>query len=234
MKQLIFLSALLVVLSLSSCIDKKEDVSVVGDAFILSRTAGDETVYGLSLHAYSLSKFSSVTVTSDDLYFSNYTLTPYQNDEAHFHYETPSAQFSTEIPGPGTYTFNASFKNGNTDVATDILTTAVLAPPVLERCEWSSGESALMVEWADVSSAELYVVRIFNGNNLVYLYQLSTEFTSLKIAQSSNGWLNNEIPQSGTGYKVLVQAFLFESATADAFNIQAISETDQTIVWGQE
>ena len=56
MKQLRILAMLLALIFVTSC-NKDDQATGTGDAFIIVKKSGDNTVYGISLYAYTFSTF---------------------------------------------------------------------------------------------------------------------------------------------------------------------------------
>ena len=232
MKNLKIFSLILVIAVLASCKKADQQATGIGDAVIVAKKSGSETVYGLSLYAYTFSNFKSVQAVSSAVPGKTFNLNAYQSNKSNFYYETPDASFTATPPAPATYNFSANFENGVSGTFQDELTDKVLALPVIDTCLYYSSRHALRLTWEKVTDAFSYSINILDGEKIVFgSVELSNTVQSFAISASGGGWFSGFTPVSGKTYTVRMNAFLFE-AQNDAYNVQAISVKDTTAVWG--
>ena len=112
MKSLNFFVLVLITLFMASCNKNQDEGSGTGDAIIVAKKSGTNTVYGVSLYAYSFSPFQSVKVTSSADATKTYNLKANQGYKTNFAYEAPNAEFTTTKPVVSTFNFSAVFENG--------------------------------------------------------------------------------------------------------------------------
>jgi len=233
MKAYIFFVFIFIALFTTSCNKSDDDGSGTGDAIIIAKKSGTNTVYGVTLYAYSFSTFQSVKATSAVYAAKTYTLKVNQGYKTNFYYETPDTEFTTTKPAATTYNFSAVFENGVTDEFEDNLTDKALALPIIEKVEYNLTSSDLGVTWKSVPEADSYAINIFDGSNLVYSGPELVNTLKYFAVGSSSGWVAGATPVSGKSYTVRLLAFLYEP-NGDSYNIQAVSmaDTDKPIVWG--
>jgi len=233
MKTHYFFVFILIVLFTTSCNKSEDDGSGTGDAIIIAKKSGTNTVYGVTLYAYSFSPFQSVKATNAVDAAKTYTLKVNQGYKTNYYYETPDAEFTVTKPAATTFNFSAVFENGVTDEFEDNLTDKVLALPTIEKAEYNLTSADLGVTWKSVPDADSYAINVFDGTNLVYSSPELVNTLKYFAVGSSSGWVAGVTPVSGKTYTVRVLAFLYEP-NGDSYNIQAVSmaDSDKPIAWG--
>lgn len=217
---------------MTSCIKSDEKATGVGDVLIVSKKSGEDTVYGLSLYAYTFSSFQSVTADSSGVGDHIFTLKPNQGYKTNFYYETPEAEFTTTKPAAATFNFSSVFENGTVQEFQDVLSSKALLPPVIDSCKYSSTEHLLKINWATVTDADTYTITILDGSTLVFgSPEFDNTYKAFSISTEGIGWASGFTPVSGKTYTVRLFAFLYESG-ANSYNVQASTLTDTTVVWG--
>jgi hypothetical protein len=233
MKQLKFFVIVLVVALLASC-NKDNQPTGVGDALIVAKKSGSNTVYGLSLYAYTFSSFQSVKAVSSADAGNTYTLQSYPGYASNYYYETPDADYSTTKPAASIYTFTAVFSDGSTQDFQDELSDLALLPPNIEKCAYDVTAGVLEVTWTPVTDADSYSVKILDGTTQVFgSPELSSIIKTYTISASGNGWATGFTPVNGKTYTVKTFAYLYEPQ-GNAYNVQALSVTDTSVLWGNE
>lgn len=232
MKQFKILTIVLLTLLVASCNKEENQATGVGDVLIVAKKSGANTVYGISIYSYTFSSFKSVTVVSTVAPEKTYTLKAYQNYKTNFYYETPDAEFTATKPAATTFNFSAIFENGVTHEFQDILTDKFLDVPVIEKCEYSTTNHKLDINWATLTNADSYAINILDGSTTVFgsLEQPNT-VKSYSISENGGGWASGFTPISGKTYKVKILAFLYEP-NGTSYNVQATSVAETTVVWG--
>ena len=229
----LFLALLTTASLLISCNKSNSEATGAGDAVIVAKKSGSETVYGISLYAYTYSSFSSVKVVSSAIADQTYTLKANQGFKTNYYYETPESGFSPTKPEPATYSFSAVFDNGATDEFTDVLTDKVLPLPNIESCVYNPTAHQLDVKWTTLTDADSYAINILDGTKVVFAsIELAKTLKAYSISTSGGGWATDFTPVAGRPYTVRLLAFLYETEP-DPLNVQASSFSDQSVVWGE-
>lgn len=219
-------------LTLFSCNKNADTATGVGDALVVTRQIGGQTVYGISLYAYTFSSFNTVTATTSADPGKIYTLKANQGYATNFLYETPDAEYSTTQPTAMTFNFSATFKNSATDEFQDLLSDQVLDLPNLTKCEYNSTTHQLEMDWDLLTNADSYAITIMNGTTMVFgSTELAKTIKGYAVKTTGTGWANGFTPESGKTYTVRLMAFEYEP-NGDAYNVQATSVTQTTAVWG--
>jgi len=230
MKQLRIFAILLSVILMISC--NKDQATGTGDVIIVAKQSGTNTVYGLSLYAYTLSSFSSVTAVSSADPTKKYTLKSNQGYKTSFSYETPESEYTTTKPVPTTYNFSAVFENGVAQTFQNILSDKVLPIPNVVKCEYSTTNHQLEVGWTALTDANSYSISIFEGTTLTFgSTEINKTTLSFSVSSTGGGWTVGFTPVSGKTYNVRVYAYLNEPG-GGAYNVQSISIAEKTVVWG--
>lgn len=232
MKQFKFFAIFILALSILSC-SKKEDVATgVGDAIIIVKKSGTNTVYGVSLFAYTYSAFQSVKAVSSAAPEKTLTLKANQGYNSNFYLEAADNEFTTTKPAASIYKFSAIFENGATDEFQNELTDKVVAPAILDTCQYKPTRHLLRVVWKDVVDAESYSISIYDGSTVVFAsLELDPKIKAYSIVSYGSGWASGFTPENGKTYTVKVFAYLYET-TKTAYNVQAVSVVESPVVWG--
>lgn len=232
MKQFRIIAILLAVILMVSCNKYDDKATGVGDVMIVAKKSGANTVYGISLYAYSLSPFASVIAVSEADPGKTYTLKANQEYETSFYYETPENEFTTTKPLASTFKFSAIFENGVVQEFENNLSDKVLPIPTFEKCEYNAVDHQLDVKWTLISNASSYSISIFSNSKIIFgRPELKNDGGTLTIKTSDIGWAEDSKPESGKTYTVRLFAYLYEPG-GGAFNIQSSSFAEQTVVWG--
>lgn len=232
MKQLKIILLLLIIGSVSSCKKDEVQTSGVGDAIIITKKIGSNTVYGLTFYAYTFNSFSNVTVSGVKSPAKTYTLKANLGYKTNFYYETPDAEFSATKPTADTFNFSATYENGASLQFTDDLTDKVLGLPVIEKCAYNSTKGMLELSWSELPEADSYAINILDGSTVVFgSVELSKTVKAYSISASGGGWANGFRPVSGKNYKVKLLAFMYEPQVS-SYDVQATSFSETNVDWG--
>lgn len=112
MKQLNFLVVVLLALIITSCNKSDEKANGEGDALIIAKHSGTNTVYGITLYAYTFSSFQSVTAVNSNETGKTYILKSNQGYKTNFYYETPEADSPLPNHQPHRLIFRQFSKTG--------------------------------------------------------------------------------------------------------------------------
>lgn len=232
MKPLKIFAFVLIATFMASCIKSDDDATGVGDVILVTKKMGNNTVYGVSLYAYSFSSFQSVNAVTTGEPVKTYTLKANQGYKTNFYFETPDADFASAMPEATTYNFSAVFENGATDEFQDVLTDKALTPPVIDTCEYRTTSHLLKINWTTVANADSYAFNLLDGNEVIFgSTELANTSKTYSVTATGTGWASGFTPVSGKTYTLKLFAFLYEP-NGDSYNVQATSVSDTTFVWG--
>jgi hypothetical protein len=233
MKLIKSLAFVICAILLTSCLKTTVEIKSSGDAMIISKFDGNKVVYGLSIYAYTNGEFKSVEVTSSAEPGKSFTLKSDQGVKTNFIYDMPESEYSATKPAPSTYTFTATFTDGTTQVFTDDLEDKVLPLPSIEKCTYNTQMLQLEIGWTAVEGASSYAINVLNGTSPVYWSNELTGTTkSFSVTSGTNGWASNFYPETGKTYTLRLYTYLYEDQ-GNRYNIQAVSFTDKTVIWGK-
>lgn len=231
MKQLRIFGLLVVVLLMGSCDKGEDEATGTGDVMIMSKRSGTGIVYGLSINAYTLSAFSSVTAVGSDDPGKLYTLQANQGHKTSFMYETPANEMTASKPAVSTFSFSANFENGVSQQFEDVLSSEALAPSTIDSLHHNVIKKQLRITWSAVTDADFYIVDIMDGaTNIFGTPELANTVKAINVNVQLPSADSGFKPVSGKTYTVRVWAYLFESQT-DFYNLQALSVVERSIVW---
>lgn len=217
---------------MASCNKSQDEATGVGDAIIIVKKPGTETVYGYSLYAYSFSPFKSVTATNAVIPDKTFTLKVNQEYKTNFYYEPADADFKSTKPVVSTFIFSAVFENGATDEFQDEVTDKILAVPSIDKTEYNATSKELGVTWTSITGADSYGINILDGAKVVYGSPELLNTVKYYAVSSTSGWATG-YPVAGKTYTVRLNAYLYEPS-GNSYNIQAVSIAEKTIPkWGE-
>lgn len=231
MKQLRILGLLVAVLLMGSCDKGEDDASGTGDVMIMSKRSGTNILYGLSINAYTLSAFSSVTAVGSADPGKLYTLKANQGYKTSFLYETPANEMTVSKPAASTFNFSATFENGVSQQFEDVLSGEALLPSTVDTLQYNAVKKQLKITWSAVTGASIYIVDIMDGATMVFATsELGNTVKAINVNVQLPSAASGFKPVSGKTYTVRVWAYLYESQ-ADFYNLQAVSVVERSIVW---
>jgi hypothetical protein len=232
MNSLKAISILLISLIFASCNKEDNKDTGTGDAIIVCKKSGTNDVYGISLYANTRSSFKSVTAINTAEPAKIYTLRANQGFKSIFYYDSPDSLYTTTKPVASTINFSAIFENGSTAEFQDELSDKILAPAVIDTCQYSSTKKALQLIWKPVTGANSYAINISDSTTQVFSTpEFSPSLNAVWITSNSSGWINGYSPIAGKTYKVKIFAYLYE-AKMTAYNMQCVSIGESDTVWG--
>jgi hypothetical protein len=217
----------------SSCNKNSGDSSVVGDAIVVAKKSGANTVYAMAHYAYAYSPLKSVGVQSMLDPTNKVELSPNGLYTTNFLKEPANTDFTTTKPSADTFTFKAVFESGNTYETEDIITSDILTPATIEKSTYNSEKSYAEIAWTALTNADSYVITLFDeSGTLVFRSgEFSSTVTSGTLSASATGWITT--PVAGKTYRIRIQAFKYEdSKNPNSYHIQSTSYSEANIVWG--
>jgi hypothetical protein len=220
-------------LILSSCLSTETDTVGFGDAYVLVEIIDQDTLTGLGLHAFSYSEFSAVTVNLEGNEEKSYVLTPYLGYKQDFIWNTPTEEFSAELPEAGNYVFNATFANGQRQTFINKLLDQVVMPPDIKECQYNTSNSLIETEWEKVTNAGTYNVKLMNqSGDILFVSEILTNATTrYSFGKNTPGWLISTFPANGQNLVVEVVSYLVEPGTGSS-KLQSLGRARRDVTWG--
>jgi hypothetical protein len=228
----VVLLALLVLVTLSC--NEKDDSTVVGDAIVVAKKSGNDTVYAMAYYAYAYTSLKSVTVHAMVNSFPATALAANGNYTTNFIKEPEDEDFTNTKPSADTFVFKAVFESGKTYETEDDISSDILGLPVIETCIFNADKSYAEISWTALTNADSYVITVYNASNSIVFRsgEFANTVTSTTISASTSGW-ETGFPVSKGSYKVRIQAFKYEDSTnPNSYHIQSTSYSEASLVWG--
>jgi len=218
---------------LLSCLSDEEVLTGYGDAYVVVEIAGQDTLKGLGLHAFSFSEFARVIVTPPAGSDTTYTLAPYLGYKQEFFLEQPLAEFSKTLPLAGTYVFNAQFTDGQSLLFSNDLTTDYILPPEITLCVYDVSGQRVDVVWKEVAKASSYNVKLIGKEEKILFVsdELSGRGNDFSFTRNTPRWQTTDYPASGDSVVIEVSAYLKEKNSSQGF-LQSVSRARKKFVWG--
>lgn len=233
MKQLRILGFFLALLVMASCNKSDDEATGTGDVMIVSKRSGANVLYGLSINAYTLSSFSTVSVVGSADPARVYNLKANQGYKTSFLYETPANEMTTSKPAVSTYTFSATFENGVTQQFDDVLLDEALLPSTIDTLKYDAVKKLFRITWSAVTGADSYIVEIMDGaTQVLKTRELENTVKAITVNPQPQSAEAGFKPVNGKTYYIRVYAYLYESAIS-VYNFQALSIVERSIVWGE-
>lgn len=192
---------------LSSCSKTVVDKSVYVDSYIHSiyNRAG-VPVYSVTHTAYSFTKLSSVTVTGA-VSGTTIPLTDFSSTGYSFYTPVDSTKYTTTIPSPESYTFKATYDNGEIATMVDATVAKYLLPA--QQVNAVKDATYITLSWKPVTGVEAYKIRVLSESTLIY----ESDFLTPKDATSDLSvpfTLTSLSQYLSTNLFFEVSAFIFE------------------------
>jgi len=213
----------------SGCIQEDPELSGFGDAFIRVEVSGTDTLYGLGLHAFSYTNFSSVEVTKAE---KIYSLAPYLGLHQDFIYETPKEQLASIPPQDGDYIFNALYADGRTMNFTDRLFTSVARPVRITECRYNRDTDLAEIAWLVDKRNDAYNIKVFNSSGeLLFVSRVyNNDSDYYAFGRNTQGWQTSNRPMAGQALLVEISAYLNQPETKGE-KLQSIAFSRHSLIW---
>lgn len=235
MKNLKTLILILFIAFSSSCNKNDGDSTVVGDAIVVAKKSGANTVYAIAYYAYAYSPLKSVTVQSMLDPLNKVTLSSNGAYTTNFLREPEELDYSTTKPLADTFTFDAVFESGNIYKTEDVISSVILDPPTIEKCAYNTTNSYAEFSWSALTNADSYMISILDSEGTIVFRssELSNTVTSGYLTASATGWISGQ-PVSGKTYTARIYAYKYEdSNNPNSYHIQSTSYSEASFVWAK-
>lgn len=174
----IFAVLISLVVVLSSCSKTVVDKSVYVDSYIHSIYNRDGVpVFSVTHTAYTFSKLSSVTVTGA-VSGTTIPLTDFSNGYSFYNPVGDSTSYKLTVPSPESYTFKATYANGEIATVVDATVAKYLLPA--QQVNAVKDATYITLSWKPVTGVEAYKIRVFSENTIIY----ESDFLTPKDATS--------------------------------------------------
>jgi len=211
-------TAVISLVVLSSCSKTVVDKSVYVDSYIHSiYNRARVPVYSVMHTAYSFTKLSSVTVTGG-VSGTAIPLTDFSNGYSFYIPVGDSTSYTLTVPSPESYTFKATYDNGEIATMVDATVAKYLMPA--QQVNAVKDATNITLSWKPVTGVEAYKIRVLSESTLIYesdfltptdaTSDLSVPFTLTSLSQYLSTNLSFE-----------VSAFIFEQDQATFHAVSA-------------
>lgn len=231
------LFVLLAGLVLVSCNDDEVAFEVHTDVLVINKKVGDVVKKAPAYYAYGNKSLKSASVAfpgnSDTI-----PLAVHPGSSFTFMKEPVAADFKDVPPAEGNYKFTVIAGSGEELEMTDAFDYTGLPLPQITKDTFSGSPASLLVEWAAVTGADGYFVKMLDTDEkLIFSGKIVTS-TTLKYvvsgAAASGAW--NETPETGEPYILQVNAVVYDADATSSnreYNVSEISIGEKQIVWGE-
>lgn len=227
------------IIGFTACEPEEIDFDSSADVFTITKTVGTgtevDTLYGFALHVFANKSMTSVSASPDDGTNVTYQLEPYDGYTYDFYYETPEADFSTELPYVGKYDFNILAESGESALKSDNLSDDFIYPTDVLEYAYDEENNKHVLTWNEIDDADYIVIKLFDTEeNLVFSNPQSVkgdkETYTIPV---SSGWVNGAIPEPGDQFVLDLSGYAYEAGQIGV-NLQSKSINLKTITWGGE
>lgn len=219
----------------TSCNDKNEDpFNAMVDVFVQRVKTETSDKLAVTLYTYSNRDLKTVKATAPGQGGKVYDLAATGGNKQAFSYLPVTADYVTDMPTNGAYSFEITAVDNSKLTLTDQLGTQSLAAINFKTAAFADGK--LKSTWDALTGAENYTVKLFSadGNTLLYISPIITSSTlEYSFNSTTQGWLTGMSPVVGTNYLIQVMGVKYEDGvtTDKAYNIQFTSLASKTIKW---
>jgi len=222
------------ILTFISCENDTNPVPLDGivDVFVQDIKTDAGVKYGIVVYATANYEIKSAKVTAPGAGGKVYQLTASTNKQQ-FLYIPSTADYTSEMPVNGDYTFEIISTTDETITGKDAVGVEKLAPVVLKTATMANQQ--LKATWDKITAADGYVVRLYSADKseLLFSSNVLIDKAEFEFGTSTSGWASGTSPVVNTNYVVELIAIKTETGvTFDKWNnIQFFSVDSKTIKW---
>lgn len=225
----------LIVAGFASCNDDNdtEPFDAIGEVVTIKKMdmEADTVVYARAYFVYANQPMSSAKVSLPE--GGTITLTDTDANKRTYFSEPDSADYSTDAPEAGNFTFTVV----NEDIESTYAETTELKTfeiPEITEVTPTVGSGIIAVKWNKVTNADSYVVRLQDdeGETVFVGTLLSSSVDNFQIAASTGTFTKQLI--TGDTYTVDLRAILYEDTATNSdylYNIEMVSVASQDFIW---
>lgn len=213
--------------------EKPTPLSAVVDVVIQDVKIDAGVKYAISVRASSNYEIKSAKVTAPGTGGKVYQLTA-TADKKQFVYIPQTADYTTELPAKGDYTFEIVATNNEKVTGKDVLGDEKLTPISIKTATMTN--HLLKTTWDKIQNGDAYVIRLYSANKSELLFQgntLAADKAEFEFGATTTGWASGKSPVVNTNYVVELVGIKYETgATSDkGNNVQFITLDTKTIKW---
>ena len=219
---------------LASCEVESDPVPFAAalDVVVQDMKTDSEVKYAIVVYASANDEIKSVKVTAPGTGGKVYELTATAS-KLQFIYTPQAADYTTEFPATGDYSFEIISMNEDKISGKDAVGAQTLAPIVIKTTVLTN--HLLKTTWDKVTGADAYVIRLYSDDKeeLLFNSTLLVDKAEFEFGTSTAGWTYGESPVVGTEYVVELLGVRTEAGvTVDKWsNLQFITLDSKTIEW---
>jgi hypothetical protein len=202
------------------------------DVVVQDMKTDTEVQYAIVIYASANDEIKSVKVTGPGTEGIVYDLTATEST-LQFAYIPEPADYTSEFPVTGDYTFEIISKTDEKITGKDAVGNQQLAPIVIKTTTMTN--HLLKTTWDKITGADAYVIRLYSDDKEELLFNSSvmTDKAEYEFGASTSGWTYGKSPVAGTEYVVELLGIRIEAGvTVDKLNhLQFITLDSKTIEW---
>ena len=188
--------------------------------------------YSIVVYASANNEIKSVKVTAPGTAGKVYLLTA-TSDKQQFVYLPQTADYVSELPEKGDYTFEIISMSDEKISGKDVVGAEKLAPITIKTATMAN--HLLKTVWDKVPNASGYVVRFYSADKLEILFSSGViiDKAEYEFGATTYGWATGKLPVVGTNYVIeLIGVKTETGVTIDKWsNLQFITLDSKTIKW---
>ena len=188
--------------------------------------------YSIVVYASANIEIKSAKVTAPGAGGKVYQLTAASNS-LQFVYKPQTADYTTEMPAAGDYTFEIISKTDEKITGKDVVGAEKLTPIVIKTTTMTS--HLLKTTWDKIPTADAYVVRLYSANKAEMLFasNLLVDKAEYEFGANTTGWAYGKSPSINTDYVVELLGVKVETGVIiDKWsNLQFLTLDSKTIKW---
>jgi hypothetical protein len=222
---------------LVSCNDDEIPFEVYTDVLVINKKVDNVVKKAPAYYAYGNKSLKSASVAlpgnSDTI-----SLAAHPGSTYTFIKEPAAADFKDVPPAEGNYKFKVTAGSGEALEMTDAFDYTGLPLPQITKDTFSGSPSSLLVEWAAVTGADGYFVKMLDTDEKLIFSGYVVSSTTLKYIVSgsttSGSW--TEVPDEGEPYILQVNAVVYDADATSSnreYNVSEVSTGEKEIVWGE-
>lgn len=188
--------------------------------------------YAIVVYASANDEIKSVKVTAPGTEGKVYELTATTN-KLQFVYMPEPAEYTSEFPVTGDYTFEIISMKEDKITGKDIVGNQQLAPIIIKTAVLTN--HVLKTTWDKLTGADGYVIRLYSEDKeeLFYNSAILIDKAEYEFGTNTPSWTYGKSPMAGTNYVVELLGVRTEAGvTADKWShLQFITLDSKTIEW---
>ncbi|HNW50555.1 MAG TPA: hypothetical protein PKH79_05700 [Prolixibacteraceae bacterium] len=207
-------------LLLYSCLDLDTEKAYLGDAYVVSKIVGSDTLY--SLESY-VSSNTAVAHTSMEFPKGTSSVDLTCVTTGYYEYFNGS-DYSRVKPQIGDYSFSITFEDSTVVKTTDQLTDTIAPFITYKGVEPAGVLGCMLFHWEKNARADYYMVKILKDDKVVYSSGNLSDST-LTVHANDNEWISGVTPEDGEEFDVVLFGVVVDNYSSKYTKIQSISQS---------